>query len=114
MNISFHFPCIPVLRSGIAVFYGKSPCFPGGTVIKNLPAKAGDAGDSCSIPGLGRSPGEGNGNPWQYSHLEKFQGQRSLADHSPRGHKESDTTEHKHTHTCAHLRTHMIRVCVTL
>ena len=34
--------------------------FPGGLVVKNLPANAGDTG---SIPGLGRSPGEGNGNP---------------------------------------------------
>ena len=83
-------------------------------MVKNLPAKAGDTEDSYSIPGLGRSPGEGNGNPWQYSHLEKFQGQRSLAGHSPWGREESDTTEHKHTHTCAHLHTHTIRVCVTL
>ena len=36
-------------------------------VVKNLPA---DAGDGSSIPGLGRSPGEGNGNPLQYSCLE--------------------------------------------
>ena len=40
--------------------------FPGGSVVKNLPASAGDA---SSIPGLGRSPGEGNGNPLQYSCL---------------------------------------------
>ena len=39
-------------------------------VIKNLPANAGDPKDSVSIPGLGRSPGEGNGNPLQYSCLE--------------------------------------------
>ena len=39
-------------------------------VIKNLPAKAGDAGDLGSIPGLGKSPGKGNGNPLQYSCLE--------------------------------------------
>ena len=38
-------------------------------VVKHLPAKAGDAGDVCSIPGLGRSPGGGNGNPLQYSCL---------------------------------------------
>ena len=37
--------------------------FPGGSMIKNLPARAGDAGDGCSIPGSRRSPGEGNGNP---------------------------------------------------
>ena len=41
--------------------------FPGGSVVENLPANAGDAG---SIPGLGRSPGEGNGSPLQYSCLE--------------------------------------------
>ena len=40
--------------------------FPGGSVIKNPPANAGDLN---SIPGLGRSPGEGNGNPLQYSCL---------------------------------------------
>ena len=34
--------------------------FPGGSVVKNLSANAGDMG---SVPGLGRSPGEGNGNP---------------------------------------------------
>ena len=39
-------------------------------VGKNLPAKAGKARDSGSIPGTGRSPGEGNGNPLQYSCLE--------------------------------------------
>ena len=41
--------------------------FPGSSLVKTPPANAGDAG---SIPGLGRSPGEGNGNPLQYSCLE--------------------------------------------
>ena len=41
--------------------------FPGGSVVKNQLADAGDVG---SIPGLGRSPGRGNGNPFQYSCLE--------------------------------------------
>ena len=41
--------------------------FPGGAVVKNPPANAGDAG---SISGSGRSPGEGNGNPLQNSCLE--------------------------------------------
>ena len=36
-------------------------------VVKKLPANEGDAGDMGSMPGLGRSPGEGNGNPLQYS-----------------------------------------------
>ena len=41
--------------------------FPGGSMIKNFPARAGDAGDGCSISESRRSPGEGNGNPLQYS-----------------------------------------------
>ena len=41
--------------------------FLGGSTVKNLPANAGDAG---SIPGSGKSPGEGNDNPLQYSCLE--------------------------------------------
>ena len=44
--------------------------FPGGSMVKNPPANAGDTGDTGSIPGLGRSPGGGNGNPLQYSCLE--------------------------------------------
>ena len=39
-------------------------------VVKNLPANAGEARDMGSIPGSGRSPGRGNGNPLQYSCLE--------------------------------------------
>ena len=39
-------------------------------VVKNLPASAGDIRDSGLIPGLGRSPGGGHGNPLQYSWLE--------------------------------------------
>ena len=44
--------------------------FPGGLVVKNLPANGVDARDAVSIPGSGRSPGGGNGNPLQYSCLE--------------------------------------------
>ena len=43
--------------------------FPGGSVVKNLLAGAGDAGGMGSIPGLGRSPGGVDGNPLQYSCL---------------------------------------------
>ena len=46
----------------IDIVYG----FPGGSVVKNPPANAGDVG---LMPGLGRSPGEGNGNPFHYSCL---------------------------------------------
>ena len=44
--------------------------FPGMLVVKNLSANAGDIRDVGSIPGLGRSPGGGHGNPLQYSCLE--------------------------------------------
>ena len=44
--------------------------FPGGTVVKNLLANAGDTGDAGLIPGLERCPGGGNSNPVQYSCLE--------------------------------------------
>ena len=57
--------------------------FPGGSVVKNLPANAGDAG---SIPGLERSPGEENGKSFWHSCLENPQ-QRILAGYSPWGHK---------------------------
>ena len=42
---------------------------PGGSVVKNLPASSGHAEDAGSIPGSGRSPGGGNGNPLQFSCL---------------------------------------------
>ena len=43
--------------------------FPGGSLVRNPPANAGDTG---LIPGSRRSPGEGNGNPFQYSRLENI------------------------------------------
>ena len=46
--------------------------FPGGTVVKNPPANAGDTRDTGLIPGSKRSPGEGNDNPFQYSCLENL------------------------------------------
>ena len=58
-----------------------------------------NAGDPGSIPGSGRSPGEGNGNPLQYSFLENPHGQRSLAGYSPWGCEELDPTERLHIFT---------------
>ena len=55
--------------------------FPGGTVVKNPPADAGDPRDIDSTPGLGRSSEVGNGNPLQYC-LENFI-DRSPASYSP-------------------------------
>ena len=64
--------------------------FPGGSDGKESSCNVGDLG---SIPGLGRSPGEGHGNPLHYACLENPYGQRNLAGYSPWGHKESDMTE---------------------
>ena len=50
--------------------YDLSMGFLGGAVVKNLPANTGYTRDADSITGLGRSPGEGNGNPFLYSCLE--------------------------------------------
>ena len=64
--------------------------FPGGSLEKNPPANAGDEG---SIPGSGISPGEGNGNPLQYTCLENPMNGGTWLGYSPWGCKESDTTE---------------------
>ena len=76
--------------------------FPGGTVVKNLPANSGDAG---SIPGLERFPGRGNGNSSQYSCLKNSMDRgvwwatvHGLA-------KKSDMTEQLSTYTHTHTRT---------
>ena len=65
-------------------------CFPGGSEVR---ASACNAGDPGSIPGSGRSPGEGNGNPLL---PRKFHGWRSLVGYSPWSHKKLDVTERLH------------------
>ena len=67
--------------------------FPGGAIVKNPPANAKDAGDAGSTPGSGRAPGEGNGNPLQYSCLGNLMDRGACWVIGPRGCKESDTTE---------------------
>ena len=61
--------------------------------VRNLPANAGDERDAGLIPGLGRSPGEGNSNPLQCSYLENFMDRGAWWATVPRGHKESDKTK---------------------
>ena len=73
-----------VTQSLVRLFLG----FPGNLVIKNIPASGGDKG---SIPGSARSPGEGNGNPLQYSCLGNPM-EEELAGYSSWGHEESDKT----------------------
>ena len=70
-------------------------------VVKNPPANAGDVGDARLIPGSGRSPGAGHGNPLQYSHLENGMHRGAWRSTVHRVEKESDTTEvTEHACTC--------------
>ena len=61
--------------------------FLGGSVVKDIPANAGEIRDIGLTPELGRSPGGGHGNPLQYSRLENPSGQRSLVGYSAWGGK---------------------------
>ena len=90
-NTSLYLPYSPLLTSFIPLFETQAwmnissiflniPC---GSVVKNLPANARDAGDVGSIPGSTRSPRGGNGNLLQYSCLEEPHGQRSPTGYSP-------------------------------
>ena len=76
------------------------PVFLGFPSVSDGEESACDVGDFGSITSLGRSPGEGHGNPLQYSCLENPHGQRSLAGYSPWGGKELDTTERLSTAHC--------------
>ena len=76
--------------------------FAGGTVVKNPPADAEDAGDSGSAPGSGRSPGGGHGNPLHYSCLGNpmNRGAWWATVHGvPSGHDWVCARAHTHTHT---------------
>ena len=64
-------------------------------MVKYLPASSGDIRDVGLIPGLGRSPGGGSGNPLQYSCLENSMDREAWVGYTVQGvSKESDTTEH--------------------
>ena len=101
-------------------------CFPSGSVVKNLPANVGDTG---SIPGLGRCPGEGNGKPFQYSCLENSmdRGSRQLQSMGSQRVKHNCATDHTcninimlfneialiHVQTSKYTHVHLI-LCSTL
>ena len=88
-------PKLPHHTSQAPSYLASSPeylGFPGGLDGK---VSAYNAGDPGSIPGSGRSPGEGSSNPLQYL-PGKSHGRRSLVGYSPWGRKESDTTERLH------------------
>ena len=75
-------------------------------MVKNLPAKAGDFRDTGSIPGSGRSPGGGNGNPLQYSCLENSLDREAWQATIQGVAEESGMIEYTHIHTNTHTHTH--------
>ena len=71
VSTSLLYLCVcPCLCLYIRMYTATYRVFPGDSVMKNLSASAEDVGDGTLIPGSGRSPGVGNGNPLQYSCLE--------------------------------------------
>ena len=79
--------------------------------VKESACSAGDTGDMGPIPGLGRSPGEGNGNLFQYSCRENPMDRGGWLATVHRVHKELDMTErltntHAHAHTHTHTHTY--------
>ena len=82
--------------------------FPGGSVVKNLPANSGDAGNAALNPGSGRSPGGGHGSPPQYSCLE------NPMDRGAHGLQKSWTqlkglSMHAHTELRSHMLSGMVK-----
>ena len=70
MTLSCYYSLAEGFRASYVIFQG----FWCGAVVKNPPANAGDSRDMGSVPGLGRSPGEGNSNSLQYFCLENSRG----------------------------------------
>ena len=95
------------LSSSSSSRYSVGMGFPGSSVGKNLPAKAGDLKDAGLIFELGRSPGGEHGNPLQYSCLENPHKQRRLVDYSLCGHKKSHTTEQL---SAQHIFVHVVPI----
>ena len=75
-------------------------------VVKNLPANAEDVRDAGLIPGLGRFPGGGHGNPLQYSCLENSM-DRGAWRSTVHGVTKSQTRLHTHTHVCVCVCIHI-------
>ena len=73
--------------------FTKAHGFPDGSVGKESTYQAGEAGDVGLVPEWRRYPAGGNGDPLSVFLPEKSHGRRSLVGYSPKGHKESDTTE---------------------
>ena len=81
-------------------------------VVKNPPANSGDTGDSDSIPGLGISHGEGNGNPLQYSCLEnsRDRGGWQATVHGSPSHTHTNNIERKTSHDLSILKLFLYKI----
>ena len=82
-------------------------------MVKNPPSNAGEARDAGSISELGRSPGEGNGNPLQYSCLEKSMNRGATKAVSMRLQGVRCDWKCVYTHTHTHTHTHKHTVMIT-
>ena len=88
--------------------------FPADLVVENPPANAGNIGYMSSIPGSGRSPGRGNGNPLQYSCLKNTTDRGAWQATVHEAAKESDLTERLNTDTHAHTNIYIYTTWLNL
>ena len=86
------------MRKITSSYTNKTKGFQVAQLVKNLPANEGDTRDVSLIPGSGRSPGEGNGNPLQYSCLKNSMDRGAWWAIIPWGLNELDVPEHSCTH----------------
>ena len=93
-SINFFTKTFAFLTEGNLLYLRWIHCFPGGLVVKNLPASERDAGDLSSVPGLGRFLGEGNGHPIQVSCLENPMNREAMGSQRLR---HSWANEHMHS-----------------
>ena len=94
MNAYVHRICLYIKITCFMYIFLYIGGFPGGSVVKNLLANAGDAGDTGSDSWVGKiSPGGGNGNLFQYSRLENATGRGAWQAIQSMGSQESDMTE---------------------
>ena len=93
---------ISLLTLWLLLYHCISSCLPGCSMVKNLPANAGDAGDQGSIPRSGRSPGVGYGNSLQCSCLENSMDSRAWLD-AVHGVTKNQTGLRDWAHTNAHI-----------
>ena len=81
--------------------------YSGGAVVKHPPASVGDSREQGSVSGSGRSPGEGNGNPRQYSRLENLMDREAWCTTVHRATNSwTRPSDWVHMHACVHINTH--------